>query len=58
MHNYMFYCQFSPPLCYEREGVFTNKQYSYSFRILIKKDSLSCDGNQQADIVRVITAML
>ena len=34
-HYDMFYSGSSPPLCYEGEGVFTNKQYCLGCRISI-----------------------
>ena len=54
----IFYCQFSSPLCYEREGVFTNKQYRFGCSISIKMGltALWRHYTQQADTMRVFIA--
>ena len=54
-HYCIFYRQLSPPLCCEREGVFTNKQYRLGCSISIKMDSQPCGGTI-ANTVRVFTA--
>ena len=58
MHCYIFYCQFSPPLCYAREGVFTNKQYCLCYSIPIKMASQPCGGTiaNIADTLRAFIA--
>ena len=40
----IFYRQFSSPLCYEREGVFTKISYRLGCSISIKMDSQPCGG--------------
>ena len=56
-HYYIFYRQLSPPLCCEREGVFTNKQYRLDCRISIKMASQPCGGTI-ANPVRVMYSQL
>ena len=56
-HYYIFYCQLSPPLYCEQEGVFTNKQYRLDCRTSIKMDSPPCGGTI-ANTVRVFTAIV
>ena len=54
-HYYIFYRQLSPPLCDERDGVFTNKQYRLDCSISTKMASQPCGGTI-ANTVRVFTA--
>ena len=54
-HYYNFYRQLYPPLCCERKGVFTNKQYRLGCSISIKMASQPCGGTI-ANTVRVFTA--